>query len=353
MGLWAVFKSLWNLNEPKKKIVPKENKIEEITQNFENPEYEWWEHNEFSEDHGIIFEKPEELSFLKKLRKALVEDELHLIDIPDNINEILAFIRQSDFDYNKLSELIKRDPALTGDFLSTVNSAALNRGIKISNIEQALPRLGQSIIRAVLYMALNKSNIPATPFYEKIAQDILNKSNVVANIAFHLARKFYPDKDQAFLAGLLHDIGKLVILNQCAESFHLPENIDELHAEQAMFKEIFPEHQQRCGAMLAKHWSLEGSIVDAIRWNHRIDEVESVNEDDSHLKLAALINLSDQFARLLGYGEPIEGHDIFETSAIKILEIEDNHANRQCFRRIPELFINATEHKEVLDATLA
>ena len=347
MGLWAVFKSLWNLNEAKEK----ESKREE-TREFEKPEFEWWEHNDFSVDHGFIFEKPEDLSFIKKIRQSLVNDELHLTSIPDNINEILTSVRQQDFDYNKLSELIKRDPALTGDLLSTVNSAALSRGIKISKVEEALPRLDQSIIRSVLYMYLNKSNMPANPFYEKIAQDIINKSNIVANISYHLSRKFYPDKDQAFLAGLMHDIGKLVILNQCAEAFHLPENIEELHAEQAIFKEIFPEHQQRCGAMLAKHWTLEGSIVDAIRWNHRLEDVESSDDDDSHLKLAALINLSDQFARLLGYGEPIEEHDIFDTTAMRILGIEDNHANRQCFRRIPELFIDATEHKEVLDATL-
>ena len=352
MGLWAILKSFWNLNEP---TSSKTNTLtNKASDSHSTPDVEWWECSPQIKDNSVIFEKPEELSFIKKLRQSLAEDQLHLINIPENINEVLAIINKNDFNYPHIAELIKRDPALTGDLLSTVNSASFSRGVKISKVAEALPRLGRTVIRSVLYMHLNKSNVPENPFYEQIANDIINKSTVVANIAYHLSRKFYPDKDQAFLAGLLHDIGKLAILNQCAESFQLPENIDDLIAEQALFKEIFPEHQQKCGAMLARHWNLDSAIVDAIRWNHRVDEVESKDNDDSHIKLAALINLSDQFARLLGYGTAIQAHNIFETTAAKILGIEDNHANRQSFRRIPDLFEGSVgEHKEILDATLA
>jgi HD-like signal output (HDOD) protein len=224
-------------------------------------------------------------------------------------------------------------PALSGDFLSLVNSAAFSRGQFIYNLDQALPRLGRKKIQSILFLNASKMSLPETPLFETVSKEIISQSQAVAKICRLMSPFFQVDSNEAFLAGLLHNIGKIGLLKQISKHYNLPEDLDvEYH--QSLFNNILPAFESRAAQQICQYWKLEHKIVETIRLHESLDSMDRSAIIPENLKLIALVNLAVYLSRILGYGNSLKTTDVFGLVSAQILKFHDNEQSRQLLQKV-------------------
>lgn len=346
MGIFAFFSNLFGGGETTVRSFDQkkpEAKTEETTENEEeNVEIEeeilWWE-NPVQRKESVEFEALSTSVLYDELNRSLTESRLEIIEIPDNISAILDIIHRKNFKYDEITELIQHSPVLTGDFLSISNSAAFSRGIAIRNLGQALPRLGKQTIQSILFLNASKMTVPDNPIFQKTAKEIILESQAVAKICRMLGEKFYGDGNEAFLAGLLHNIGKLGLLKQIANFYDVPEDLD-MEYHQSLFANIFPIFYQEAGEIIGKYWKLEDKIIQSISHHNKIDVLIENKVEGQDLRIAALVNISVYIARIIGFGDSaLETADLFGQQSAEIIGLKDNPNTRKLLDEIYEAIV--------------
>lgn len=344
MGIFAFFSNLFGGGETtvksfdQKKVQKKvEENVENEAENEEETEEEapWWECPVQRKD-SVEFEALSNTVLYDELNRSLTESRLEIIEIPDNISAILDIIHRKNFKYDEITELIQHSPVLTGDFLSISNSAAFSRGIAIRNLAQALPRLGKQTIQSILFLNASKMTVPNNPIFQKTAEEIILESQAVAKICRMMGEKFYGDGNEAFLAGLLHNIGKLGLLKQIANFYEVPEDLD-MEYHQSLFANIFPMFYQEAGEIIGKYWKLEEHIIQSISHHNKLEELIENKVEGQELKIAALVNISVYMAKIMGFGDSaVNEADLFGQQAAEIIGLSDNASTRKLLNEIHE-----------------
>lgn len=344
MGLISFIKQFFGIESIKEKNVVKTNnqinteETEEKTTVEENSESTeetlfWWEIAAVKNE-DVKFEAASNSELYDELNRNLHESRLEIIEIPDNIAGILDIINRKNFQYPEITNLVEQSPVLTGDFLSISNSAAFNRGVAIKNLKQALPRLGKQTIQSILFLNASKMTVPESPIFQKVAEEIIMESQAVAKICRMLGEVLYSDANEAFLVGLLHNVGKLGLLNQISKLYEIPKDMDaEYH--QSLFKNIFSVFYPQAGEIIGKYWKLDERVTHAIGFHLNLNSLIKKEVEEDELKLAAIVNLSSYIARIIGFGDSItEECDLFGQQACDILDFKDSPANRNLLNKI-------------------
>ena len=307
-----------------------------VKQVIDVDETPWWETPQIK-DESAEFEEVNNSVLYDELKITLKESRLEVIEIPATISAVLGIIHRKHFWYSEVVNIIEKSPALTGDFLSIVNSAAFSRGLFIYGLGNALPRLGRKKIQSILFLNASKMSIPETPLFQRVVEDIISESQAVAKMCRILSPVFGLDSDEAFLAGLLHNIGKVGLLKQISKHYHVPEDLD-MEYHQSLFKNILPVFADKAGRKIGEYWKLEPKIIRAISHHAKLQELINAGISANDLKLVALVNLSSYMARILGFGASVENCDLFGLKACEILNFEDTPSNRRVLRALYNAF---------------
>lgn len=170
-----------------------------------------------------------------------------------------------------LAAVLSSDQALTAKLLRLSNSAYYGYARRISNVREAVILLGMRTVRSV---AIASSIIDAfkTPEIEGFDRDLLWAHSVcVGLVAETIARHTrVAQPEDAFTAGVLHDVGKLAMLLAEPKRFeHVVRMVRAgaryRDAEREVFEGIGHEH---VGARLANRWKFPEELISAIRWHH-------------------------------------------------------------------------------------
>jgi putative nucleotidyltransferase with HDIG domain len=271
-----------------------------------------------------------------ELNRRIDNDEFPVIEIPDNIMKTMGLLNNPEFDYSEVAGLINHSPAMAGEFIKVINSSLYSRGLVINDLKLALPRMGKENIKALLYMYSTKMSFAGDPLLNKLAEDIVDHSYSVAIISSYLSQRYYPDPDGAFLAGLLHDIGKLGILKSISETYKLPRKVDfEMTLD--VFDNILPPLHEKAGKFLAENWKVNKIVIAAIEHHHDFMDYGFTEDEQLQYHLSALVNLSDAMARILGHGQKIGPVNIFSLPATIDLSISRDHETIGFLENIPEV----------------
>jgi putative nucleotidyltransferase with HDIG domain len=228
----------------------------------------------------------EETKILKQLDR--IED---LPTLPAVAMEVNKMLLDYDTTINTLSNTIEKDQAMVSKILKLVNSAFFGLGGKISNISHAIVVLGFNTIRNAV---VSISIIDAFSVQEGLdGFDITNfwkHSLAVAVTNKHLAEKMgIHSADDCFVAGLLHDMGKIVLLQHFKDLFQKVwqavtiNNLSFYEAE----KSRIPIDHARIGGYLARKWQLPAILIDAIQYHHTV----KANGDEPNLPM--IIHVAD------------------------------------------------------------
>ncbi len=221
------------------------------------------------------------------------------------LNRLLASLASEDVRFSDLASLIEKDTVLSGHVLRMVNSAAMARRSRINSISHAVSVMGlvrlRNFLLSLSIARLWQSTKTTAPW--SMAQFNLHGA-AVALLSDELAQRShcaYPEG--AFLAGLLHDYGKLLIAAALPEQFQgILREVQE--GQKPMIdceREITGFTHPELSAMTLKAWNLPDDIVRGVEFHHQPEEEERVIlEPTSGLLLSRIIFTADAVAHHLG-----------------------------------------------------
>lgn len=233
-------------------------------------------------------------------RDAIIEQVQHLPPMPQVAVRLSSLLKNPEVSASELVQTVKYDLGLTARIIQMSNSAYVGGGERIKNLNDALVRLGnKQIFSFVISSAVQPMMTGKLDGYGLEGGEMWRHSVAVA-VAAELIVEVVGgvDKETAFTAGMLHDIGKLAM-----DSF-VGKEADSLtsvaHSEQRSFQhqeaEVLGMNHNEAGAELLKQWGLPDEHVAVARWHHDPEHAES----DQHL--VDVIHLADTVSMSLGLG---------------------------------------------------
>jgi putative nucleotidyltransferase with HDIG domain len=216
----------------------------------------------------------------------------HLPPAPVALTQLLTLLREPNTDSNEIINVLVYDPSLTATVLKLSNSAFFAGSEPVKDLGQAVVRLGfAQIYQLVAVVCWTQSLAPARSD-DAYGLHLWTHSVASAIAAEILARDFGEELPVAFTAGLLHDIGKVVLADALGSKYvELSEDFDsqQPYPVQTEKELLGVEHCEVGGRLLAR-WKFPAPIVAAV-WNHH-----NPAKAKPHQKLAALIYWGDMIA---------------------------------------------------------
>jgi putative nucleotidyltransferase with HDIG domain len=217
----------------------------------------------------------------------------NLRPMPTSITRALRAIEDSSATSTEISEIIGLDQALSASILQSANSVAMGFSTDCSKLSEAVMRLGFKRLKGLILgiAAVGPFN-QTLKGYRFGAGELWNHSIATAVSAEWIARELrYPDPEEAYTAGLLHDMGKL-FLDQFVFSDYT--RIVDLMLKYKLTLYMAEEQllgidHAKVGGLIAEKWNFPVVLVDAIRYHHTPSFARS------NQRLPAIVNVANSF----------------------------------------------------------
>jgi putative nucleotidyltransferase with HDIG domain len=248
-----------------------------------------------------------------------IQSNKKLLSLPQVLSEVLREVDKEDFSAESLARIILKDPSLTGRVLRLANSPFYHRLAEAKTIHQALAVLGVTTVKCLALSSSifdpdkisKKSGIDAKAFFTSVLMVAAATEKIARAIGFKAP-------EEAFIAGLLHDVGVLFFLH------HYPQEYRRVIDKQVKAKtltaaevEVFGVDHSEVGARLADVWRLPGYIAASIENHHEYDGVDGKNQLAVIVRLAVLLT-GDRFS---GYDMDLERRMIYINKLAGLLSL--------------------------------
>lgn len=238
-----------------------------------------------------------------KLFADIKQKVVKIPTMPAVATRLMQIISLPQHSSREVVDLIKNDVSLTTRILRIANSAAFSRGQEIDTLNRAILHLGENMVVGIAIGSCASSLLNRGLHGYASAPGELWEHSLRCAIASKLLTPFGKGSgqtEQAFTAGLLHDIGKLVMsefmegsTEKIVEFTNSSNETDYLDAEKAL---IGADHSE-VGLMIAQHWGLPSPLPEVIKNHHRPSDYSGI-----HQELIYIIHLADMFAMMGGSG---------------------------------------------------
>ncbi len=249
------------------------------------------------------------------LFKQILQDHRELSSLPQTLAEVLRVSRDPNASAGELSKVLQRDPGLTTKILRLANSPYFGAGREITSMTQAVMTLGN---RSVVALALAASIYQLTGQWEtsfdpmRFWRHSLNVAVASRCIGQAIQSKF---TDEAFISGLLHDIGLLIIQKSFPEKFGRIWTQAEAGARTHELEEaVWGTNHARIGRFLLEQWNIPHTITSAVGQHHNNFPAEETSDPD--FELAQIVALGDRLAQFTTVRAKPEGPEDVEQKSI-------------------------------------
>ncbi|MDT7042990.1 HDOD domain-containing protein [Candidatus Nitronereus thalassa] len=252
-----------------------------------------------------------ELEPLEQLHVAMIErvanDELELPLLPHVATEVLNLTSDPDADMTRLATLIQQDQAIASQVLKISNSAAYAPRSPIVSMQQAVSWLGMKMLGELALTVSIGSGVFRVKGYETEIGSLWRHALASGLFAKEIARLGRSNVECAFLCGLLHTIGKPVVLQAILE---VQESMDLTFAW-SDFVRILDVHHVQVGSLVVEKWKLPSHVKEAILYYGDYTQAPKLSS------VAMATCLADRLAsRFLG----LDGEDAVELESLPVVE---------------------------------
>ena len=223
------------------------------------------------------------------LAQRIAGGRIELPVLGDVATRVVQLCNQEQPDVRQLAQTVRRDQAMAGHLMRIANSALYAPPTPLVSLDQVVGRLGMLKVREIALIISCQSSVFKAPGYEARIAALFRHSLAAAAFAQEIARSRRWNVEEAFLAGLLHDVGRPVLIQELV-NLHAAE---KLPVDEAAIDGACEALHARVGSDLVKSWSLPVRLADAILTHH--DPERSV----SARNLALTTALADDLAHHL------------------------------------------------------
>jgi len=242
--------------------------------------------------------------------------------LPQVVNDIMSLTENPNSTIQDIERTVLKDQGLTARILRLANSAHYGYPRRISTISEASVLLGFQAIRSIaLTASVNGLLVKEVEGYRLEENELWRQSQSTAIVARYISKKVrFAKIDQAYVAGLLRDIGKVIVNYYLNEHFTQimstieNENVSFLDAEE----KVLGFNHGQVGSEVAKKWNLPEELIEAIEYHHTPEKATK------NKKLTAIVHVADAIVMAMGIGLGADGM-VYHLSeeALNILGIDE------------------------------
>jgi putative nucleotidyltransferase with HDIG domain len=219
----------------------------------------------------------------------------NLPPLPAIAMQILRMLSRAEVETKELARLISADPALSTELLALANSALFGFPTRIRSIRQATTLLGTERVKALALTIGLKVYVTGSLRLPELKACWIH-SLACALLADQLTPSNGTEKDLAYTAGLLHDIGRLAM--GAADPHRYAHFLSEVRGSEAALareRRVFGLDHCEAGRMLVESWKLPSDFAEVTAHHHR-------QPDDGEPSLVTVVYYSCRLADILGFG---------------------------------------------------
>lgn len=195
--------------------------------------------------------------FCDEIERRIKEGALKLPVLPRAIQKVLAMQNDPEYDLAELSDLIHQDQTLAGHVLKVSNSSIYAGNYKTSSLTQAISRLGAKVMVKIAVSITMQGDVFRVDEYREEIKQIWSHSLATAVYAQHIAEIGGTPDSGMYMCGLVHQVGKPVLLQTLVEISRL---LDRRPAAEDV-KHILHRYHPTVGAALGKNWKLPPAVL--------------------------------------------------------------------------------------------
>lgn len=240
---------------------------------------------------------------LEALIARLKGGKLELPVLPEVANQVVTLSNDPNADSRKLAALVQRDQAMAGHLMRMANSPLYAPKVPLVSLDQVVSRMGMKKIREIALVISCQSRVFQVPGFEALVKAHFAHSLAAGAFAQEIARSRRWNVEEAFLCGLLHDVGWPLLLQELVDLHRQCNCPLELPAVEGAISRL----HAKVGSDLVGHWSLPARLAETILFHH--DPLRST----SAAQTAMMTDLADDLAHLT-VPLPGPGRDVTEAS---------------------------------------
>jgi putative nucleotidyltransferase with HDIG domain len=245
-----------------------------------------------------------------QLQTKLAEGNLELPLLPGVAMEITSAAAKDDVDARTIADMLKRDAALSAHVLRIVNSPLYSPRAQIVSLQQAVARVGASKIREIALVIACRTGVFKAKGYEQEIDEVFKHSIGTALFAQEIARNTRNNVEDAFLCGLLHDVGRPVLMQAVVTLLREARVTADRESVLALVAEL----HESAGSALAKSWTLPDTVITALGHHHTTDLAQASVP-------VRIVALADHFAHLAFAGTELTADTVSSHPSLTALEI--------------------------------
>lgn len=248
----------------------------------------------------------------------LLEKIKEMPPLPQSVTQILEISKNTKSSAQDLAKVFERDPALAANILKIANSSFYGFTRKISTMTHAIVCLGLDTVKSIALTSSTQEMLNnEIPAYDLEKGMLLQHSITCATCARIIAQRIgYKDCEEAYTAGLLLDIGKVILSRFAEDQFN--QIIEKTKDNKTPFniaeQEVLGFDHPRIGGRIIKKWNLPPILIEAVQYHHQPDKAKT------NKTLTYIVHLADAISDMLGIGLGSDGlMYVFEENTLDVL----------------------------------
>ena len=256
--------------------------------------------------------------FSEEIADLIDRKALKLPVLPEIPSRVLAMTTNPEMDISELSDLIHKDQALAGHVLRISNSAAYAGTRQIASLTQAIARLGARLVGDIAFSISLQSEVFHIKGFERFVDRMWKQALAAGLFGKEIARIRRKNVEGQYLCGLLHAVGKPVILQAAIE---LQDSLQmQLDPETAEI--LIEEFHASVGSILTFAWGLPDQVSKACLYYLCYEEAPTYKQE------ITATYLSSQLAGMLDPEYPVDREELAQDPAFQAINLYPEDVER-------------------------
>jgi len=235
--------------------------------------------------------------------------------LPHVAQQVMSLTSSPSSSASDFVQIIEQDQHLATKLLKIANSPVYAGRVEVTSIQRAIVSIGMQTLRDLVFgVAMGERIFRSKLFHEPMTM-IWDHSLATAYIARELATLKRSDPEYAFMCGLLHDVGKPLLLS-ALETIHRKYQ-DRVYFTKELIDEVMRDFHAQVGGLVARSWNFPEQLHAAIRYHHEFREAGDYQE------MAMMMEVANLMAHYLGMASYMEEPevDLLSEPALHKLEL--------------------------------
>ncbi len=212
---------------------------------------------------------PNDRLFVSTLIRAVKNEGVELPAMPEDVIRIQRVLANPDCDARELARAIKHDPALSTRFVSVANSPLYRRAERTNTVEDSVVRVGMKQATSLVLAIVSKAKMFRVAD-DAAAADRLHRHALAAGVAAKLIAPNAEVENDAFLGGLLHDLGRVFMLSVASNQYR--DSRGQSRVRPTTLDYLVDKLHAGFSGLVAERWGFSQPLVHALLHHHLPEE---------------------------------------------------------------------------------